>query len=300
MKKTLLFLIALFIVQLAAAQLKVSVNNVHYCPTIPDGPGAQLTAEVVGGTPPYTYCWDTEPYTGLNELSPNLPIIYTSGMMNDTAVFNPIVFRQYANPAYFVVTVTDANHQMVTDTAIVTRSYWGMSMSPSGPTTFNIALGDSVWLPGSITIFPEWEMGENATVIWSPETGLNEVITPYNSGVWAKPETTTEYSMNIIDAAGCEMRDPYEYTVLVGATNIQENAPSLEITLLPNPTTRYVLIENNTNEEIQSLCMYDLTGKKYLVSWKENKIDLSHFPQGIYIVEMTFDDQVISKKVVKH
>lgn len=85
-------------------------------------------------------------------------------------------------------------------------------------------------------------------------------------------------------------------TILVdGCASIEENTSS-ELTVYPNPTNGMVIISNVTEEVVYSV--YSITGTQVatgVVNTVENKIDLSRFENGMYV--MTIGQQII--RVIK-
>lgn len=84
--------------------------------------------------------------------------------------------------------------------------------------------------------------------------------------------------------------------------NVEEHSSS-ECTVGPNPTNNKVTVsvEDGTVKKIQ---LYDVLGKLMLSLYPQNKdvieLDLSSYPEGIYILKVTMDDhRVFSQKVTK-
>jgi myo-inositol-hexaphosphate 3-phosphohydrolase len=75
------------------------------------------------------------------------------------------------------------------------------------------------------------------------------------------------------------------------------------ISLFPNPTNNFVTITNNSAEKISKIAIYDVAGKQiYSVtndSLNAINIDISHFAKGLYLVELSSDNNSkITKKLI--
>ncbi len=68
-----------------------------------------------------------------------------------------------------------------------------------------------------------------------------------------------------------------------------------DITIYPNPTTGKITIKA---EDMQNVEIIDLQGKQ-IYTGKENQIDLSNQPKGIYIIKVITDKQTITRKLIK-
>ncbi len=84
----------------------------------------------------------------------------------------------------------------------------------------------------------------------------------------------------------CELNDRSWCPVNCTLTGIGEefNEPSLQI--YPNPTTGVVFI--NTTQKISSLSLYDMHGKKDVLS-VNNEIDLNHYSKGMYMIHVELE-----------
>jgi uncharacterized Ntn-hydrolase superfamily protein len=69
------------------------------------------------------------------------------------------------------------------------------------------------------------------------------------------------------------------------------------VEIYPNPTNDFITIGNV--EESNKIELFSLNGK-FLETVKTNTISLRNYPQGIYILKVTFEDRVEEMKVVKY
>ncbi len=89
--------------------------------------------------------------------------------------------------------------------------------------------------------------------------------------------------------------------------NIQINSEALgvedqelpQVKLYPNPTSDVVRVQLPNNQEVQKIIVYNLMGKK-IITQNTNKIDLSQYPSGAYLVEIiTKSGETQTRKVIK-
>ena len=77
---------------------------------------------------------------------------------------------------------------------------------------------------------------------------------------------------------------------------VNEIKAKSEILLFPNPTSNEVFV----NKKVKSFTLYDITGKMLKQQDSGQSINLSHLPNGEYIVVLQMDEgAVVSKKIIK-
>ena len=181
----------------------------------------------------------------------------------------------------------------------------------SAQTTHTVNAGSYYYTPTNLNV----QVGDS--VIWINDGGLHDVngninsITnqPYNNPVtFDSPSTNTAGA--VIFAYKFTIPGTYNYDCSVGShaangmvgsvivtdpsTNI--NTASTNYLIYPNPTSEYVyLIGIN---EISYSKVYDITGK-LLQSTSEKKIDLSSYPNGLYIVNIYSNNGFNTHRIVK-
>lgn len=89
-----------------------------------------------------------------------------------------------------------------------------------------------------------------------------------------------------IDTSSCY------YVNLVG---INENTINTEVFVYPNPATGILNIDA---EGIESIEVFDIEGK-HIYKGKNNEIDLSQVPEGIYYIKVLTNKQTIIRKLIK-
>lgn len=108
-------------------------------------------------------------------------------------------------------------------------------------------------------------------------------------GNWpGPPDGTTEYPATMM----------VDYVrVFQEANSVDEIAPTLELSVAPNPTSESLSITSNLG--VKSYEVYDLKGAM-LSSGSGNQIDVSDFATGVYVVEVTAENDAVGKvKFVK-
>ena len=94
------------------------------------------------------------------------------------------------------------------------------------------------------------------------------------------------------------------YVILVNRfVNINEPNEEVNIAVYPNPTSGELRIENG-ELGIKSIEIFDVSGRKQFSIFNFqfsifNSINISHFPAGIYFVNIKTEKGVVTKKVVK-
>lgn len=74
-----------------------------------------------------------------------------------------------------------------------------------------------------------------------------------------------------------------------------EDAEALKLTSYPNPTNSKVRF----NQTIETIDIIDLTGKKIKSFYNVNEIDIEHLPSGVYYLKLFFNDNVVTRKIIK-
>jgi hypothetical protein len=232
-----------------------------------------------GGTPPYTYTWETEYTQSLGSHTFNFT---ASDFLNDTTLANPKIIHAIGDTIQFRLIVTDSENNISIDTTIVYYAYFATHL---GYTDITINQGDSIFLYGWENIFggfPPYEY------LWRPNHGLSDST---SLAFWAKPEYSVAYYMTLTDSAGCVVTGAPVYYVNVVPLNVEEfeNQNSL-VKIYPNPVSNYLNI--NIDRRIQGKFTFRLffsNGKiteEKIFQENEFKIDLLNYPRGIYIYEI--------------
>lgn len=86
--------------------------------------------------------------------------------------------------------------------------------------------------------------------------------------------------------------DNIQIVETVGIDNVENNT----VNIYPTPTSSTL---NITGNGIRSIQMFDACGRKVMESATGGKYDISNFANGVYIVRVTTDNGISTKKVVK-
>jgi hypothetical protein len=79
--------------------------------------------------------------------------------------------------------------------------------------------------------------------------------------------------------------------------SVNDNQLSKTISIYPNPVKNQLFI--NSQETIQSVEIFNLLGKKVLTSNSTNSVDVSSLSKSVYILKLTSDNGVSTKRFVK-
>jgi hypothetical protein len=84
-------------------------------------------------------------------------------------------------------------------------------------------------------------------------------------------------------------------------TNLQnEEFTTNSFTIYPNPVKDILFIENNNNNLIQKIVVYDVMGKTVIEqNGNSAQIDFSNITSGLYLVKITSEKELIVKKIIK-
>ena len=181
----------------------------------------------------------------------------------------------------------------------------------SAQTTHTVSTGSYYYTPTNLTV----QVGDS--VIWINDGGLHDVngninsITnqPFNNPVTFDSPSTNSAGA-VIFAYKFTVPGTYNYDCSVGShaangmvgsvivsdpsTNI--NTASVKYLIYPNPTSDFVYLSGiNGNSKTT---VYDITGK-LLQSTSEKKIDLSSYPNGLYILNIRSNNRVIAHSIIK-
>jgi plastocyanin len=181
----------------------------------------------------------------------------------------------------------------------------------SAQTTHTVNAGSYYYTPTNLTV----QVGDS--VIWINDGGLHDVNGNTNSITnqsFNNPVTFDSPSTNtagaVIFAYKFTIPGTYNYDCSVGShaangmvgsvivtdpsTNI--NTAGTNYLIYPNPTSDYVYLSGITGISYSKI--YDITGK-LLQSTSEKKIDLSSYPNGVYIVNICSNNRAITHSIIK-
>ena len=73
----------------------------------------------------------------------------------------------------------------------------------------------------------------------------------------------------------------------------------LKLVVYPNPASEIINLVIPNSEEIKSITLYDISGKQMDITNTVNGIDVSNLPNGLYILQFTLEERVVSHKIIK-
>ncbi len=230
-----------------------------------------IETTTTGGTPNYTYLWNTSNINDdIYDLCPETYILTVTDNNNCTTIDSFVVGSSYDSSYYFVDTL-----YIIIDTCIFNNTLPVDSALIYNYVTISV---DSIVLNW---IF--WQDGDSILL----DVGAN-IVTPGSNLVYLEVD------------CGTKAQYVYRFYGLVDViTNIKHNTlEALNINVFPNPTTGKISVEA---EGIESIEIFDITGK-HLTGFENlsglKELDLSHEPKGMYIIKVTTSKGVAVEKVI--
>ena len=93
------------------------------------------------------------------------------------------------------------------------------------------------------------------------------------------------------------MNPNYSSCYLNNTEIVEVHNPKIQV--YPNPTSGKINIRNSENLKIESISIIDLNGQNLLEFENDiNELDLSGFSKGIYLLKLTYGNEIIIKKIV--
>lgn len=251
--------------------------------TINIGSNLMLTS----GTPPFTYLWQAN---YVHKVGSIVTYLYASDLLNDTTLSNP-EYITYYDSVVFKLTVTDALGNSCIDSLLVFNSNIQTHLAYLTP---SILYGDSVYLDFTPNLF-----GGIAPLdyLWRPNHGLKD--STKDRGFWAKPDSSIAYYLTVTDSVGCTATAPPLYFVIVNHIGIDENELNNQVKVFPNPTKGIVNITSK-DLHIEGMSICNVLGQQvYFSSLFQEQIDISSFPEGLYILTLKTNKGSVRKKMKK-
>jgi len=215
----------------------------------------------------------------------------TDQLLQDSTILNPKVDLFGIFDIVLSLKGTMINNETCTDSTIVRISSWGYLPTENAACK---APADTISLwSTAIPALP-------ASYAWSPNFMISDTTLEFPE-VWN--DTTIVYTLTITDTLGCvEYTDPFESFVKTSSLN-QETSGS-QLHTYPNPTQGNLLVtlpeSGNYNYTVTSESgRLILSGTSDHIS--ELELDMSHVESGMYLLQLTTDEQsYVTKVVVAH
>ena len=105
------------------------------------------------------------------------------------------------------------------------------------------------------------------------------------------PTQGGSYYVEVVNASGCAgQSDPLAFSG-VGVDEL-----NTDVSIYPNPTSGVLHIQSEL--PIAFATLYNSVGKEIQVKLIGNKLDLSHLSNGVYIVQLSINNHIITKRII--
>jgi len=228
-------------------------------------PGNFVSVE--GGSPPLYYAWSCE-------YKDQSGTYFASDFLNDTSIAHP-AFIQGFDTLDFKLEITDNLGNKATDNLLVVLSKFNYCLAEC---TESVSLGDSIKLSHCIGggILPY-------SLRWDHAESLSD---PLITDPWAKPDSTTEYTATLTDAAGCIAISTCKIELLTTGLDKKDILNSLA-RIYPNPARTTLHIEVPDRLIGSALQIIDISGRiidTITIKGKQTTLKISHLLSGMYFV----------------
>jgi PKD repeat protein len=207
------------------------------------------------------------------------------GSTNDTVVVNP------TNTTSYSVTVTD-------QFGCSSSALSAVNVNASPMADFTSVLGTS-----NTVDFTSASVG-GATFSWTFGDGSTSTIeNPTHAYTTAG---TYDVTLVVTSAAGCS-DTIIKSIVVTNSSSLSENDQFNNFNVFPNPSKGLFNIQMNSNALSSKIAVMNLLGEviltKELVQTSngnfESQIDLSNYPNGIYLIDLSTENQTVVRKISK-
>lgn len=251
------------------------------------------------------------PYPNLAGYLLNTPITTCIGACDATAIFT----AYNGTPPYFYEWRDSLGNPIGqagdTATGLCGGTYQVMVSDASGDSVvIAITINEPSPVEVSFTTVPAQCATCNDGIISAQVTGGSA---PYTY-LWNDPSAQTNaeatgltpgnYTLQVIDANGCSLSSGGTIELLVGAG--EPDIYEFPWIVAPNPNTgQFVLINNGTDLEIQSICVYNNMGQLILqkedaeINGYSNPLDLGGCPAGLYNILIVGPSQKMVLRITK-
>ncbi|MGJ8593025.1 MAG: T9SS type A sorting domain-containing protein [Aquaticitalea sp.] len=293
--------------------------------------GNGVTLSATGGD---SYLWSTGERTQSINVNPNITTNYSVIVYTPTAqITDDVIVNVNPNPEVEITNgadVTILQGEFVTLSAIGANRYeWSngatlanIAVNPSATTSYSVSgfIGDCSDLKDvTVNVIPPVvaSAGNNQIIC------LNENITLTATGgdefLWSTGDTTasisvsptedTEYSVIVYNDLDYDTSEVMVYVndCTDSVAEDPESTDYFEFLVYPNPTSGDLNIKISGLTNLSNIIIYDIAGK---MIYQENipgdevyqtfvkQLDLSAYPDGIYILKLVDDTHSIMKKIV--
>ncbi|MDL2262221.1 T9SS type A sorting domain-containing protein, partial [Bacteroidales bacterium OttesenSCG-928-I21] len=156
-----------------------------------------------------------------------------------------------------------------------------------------------------ITVFDNITCPDDMEVLISDEAFLLTGETP-EGGYYSGPGVSNEYFDPALAGVGAHVitytynLSECNFTITVSNPNVGISViDDIEVKIYPNPTSGIVKIETNGNVDIEIVNLMGQTVKKINSTAGLLQVDMSNYPNGIYVVRIITNEKIKTKKVEK-
>ena len=149
-------------------------------------------------------------------------------------------------------------------------------------------------------------------------TNLGVSVNPNQAVGFVYPQTWTQYTFNItgVGSTPVPVKFAFRYFVtsagpsgtnsdIIGIDSFQVTRSTMatgevsrnKLSVYPNPTTDFIKIDGAY--KLQSVAVYDMSGRKVAVAVKGNTVDVTSLSNGTYIIDIETDSGNVSEKFIK-
>ena len=202
---------------------------------------------------------------------------------NDPTLSSIIVPDPWTNTtvdATYYVTAFDGNGCEGSDSVSVI-----VNPLPSAPVILEIGQ----WLISSYLTGNQWYLDGNP-VVGETNDSLN----------WVAEGVNGDYTLLYTDGNGCDKFSEVTNIITIDDIGFNENN-AFEVKLYPNPTNGNLTIE--VGGGLDFILITSMSGQVLMNLQNINAgiktIDLSHLPDGTYVIQMVKGDQIVSRRIIK-
>lgn len=294
-----------------------------------------IYADVLGGTPPYSYTWETgetgptlaacptkittykvvaKDSKGLSaekevtvQLSPrpNVQVAQQTPACGEPCVALSAMGANTYKWLYADTILTGSEVKICTQKLIVVEVI-GTSAEGCSDTTFKnidphalpkIAItGKTVLCPGESTTLTVESTDTIVQYLW-----LGDPLITYGKSKTVTPQKSTVYTVIVTDTSGCINRD----TVLVQIISCTGIKPVDDLfnsfVVFPNPVTEQLTIVFSVLQKNTKISITDLLGKEVrtvLFSGKEMSLPRGNLKDGIYLIQVVSENETIQRQKI--
>ena len=118
-----------------------------------------------------------------------------------------------------------------------------------------------------------------------PNSNYNEKYDEVFTAQVHSSQNNPEYGLRVLNPYHASYKNLHFQTLLFNATTgVSDNEDKFFSILYPNPTNNSFLI--NSNSKIESISIYDISGKLIKIFDDQNEYDVSGFSTGLYLVKI--------------